>query len=989
MIATSGMAPSPTSREFTFLELFAGWAGFSGAVERVNAGSVLVLEPLEEYYGWDVLSESGFDQAKAAVLEASHVHIAFPCHSFTRARRSDQHGAVEQVRSDKHPEGWGHPVAEKGNAILVKAVALAWIALDNGATVSLENPWSSFAWELKLMKRLMKKLGRQPLELHQCAYGAETQKPTGILTNAPWMEGVVKHCTDVREHYHRPGGLTGKVWDPRTNEMIWRTSRAAEYPAGLCMAWAKSLQQWLASDAGRKDRERHTFVRVGARGNVLVRASLKRSLETGVTIAATEPRDVVKEASKAETRERQNAECVGGLRDPRRAVARSSKLRKVGMKLRMCLDSCLDDRIMQGLENSTGSCPFDESLIAEGRGKLASAFQASVKNGGGYQDDLIQKILEEAQDPDAQVVPKWMREGFPLGITRTIENTGVFPRTDEVSASIKASQVTGALLEDWDGTATNYSSFVDAGPKAESELDRLVTEGRATLVTDWHEVVRAVGPKAKLTKLACIIKMKGDLEKVRLVVDMRRSGINGMMQLFERVVLPRVSDVAESLRHVLQDPRNFDKDLEFMIADFSDAFLTLKLHPDERQWVVIKGPKGFYLVHAVCFGLACGPVLWGRVAAVAMRLGQAATHDTEGRSQCYVDDPLLLALGKTSRERSRIFARFVFLWTCLGYSVAWHKISRGAALQWIGVSLTLHSSERRLIVELASDKVGKLLDAFAEIKAAKGMISTARLRHLAGLLSWISNLVPSARPWTSMVWAAVHSGEGSQRSRKADTRQRKGLTYVKQVLHAVTWLESMVRASSEGARTLESSGIPPMKHVYDFNAEPPVFLIQTDACPEGVGAVLFAGGKIATWFSEPLTNEDMLVLGVGARVGDPAYQTEFEMYCVILAVRAFAPHFKGQHIRFFLQTDNNATLRAALDLKSKSPLLTFLASELVVTLTAFNIAPLWGRHLPGILNDLADALSRNQVPAVIQGSPRCRVPARAREQFRVLPSAVE
>ena len=317
-----------------------------------------MLEPLEEYYGWDVLSESGFDQAKAAVLEASHVHIAFPCHSFTRARRSDQHGAVEQVRSDKHPEGWGHPVAEKGNAILVKAVALAWIALDNGATVSLENPWSSFAWELKLMKRLMKKLGRQPLELHQCAYGAETQKPTGILTNAPWMEGVVKHCTDVREHYHRPGGLTGKVWDPRTNEMIWRTSRAAEYPAGLCMAWAKSLQQWLASDAGRKDRERHTFVRVGAHGNVLVRASLKRSLETGVTIAATEPRDVVKEASKAETRERQNAECVGGLRDPRRAVARSSKLRKVGMKLRMCLDSCLDDRIMQGLENSTGSCPL-------------------------------------------------------------------------------------------------------------------------------------------------------------------------------------------------------------------------------------------------------------------------------------------------------------------------------------------------------------------------------------------------------------------------------------------------------------------------------------------------------------------------------------------------------------------------------------------------------------------------------------------------------
>ena len=105
----------------------------------------------------------------------------------------------------------------------------------------------------------------------------------------------------------------------------------------------------------------------------------------------------------------------------------------------------------------------------------------------------------------------------------------------------------GVLSEDWAGDANNYKSFQEAGDKAFAELDRLVEENRADVVGTWDEVVQLVGPKAKLTQMACIVKMKEGVEKVRLVVDMRRSGINGLMKLYERVCLPRVYDVAKSV----------------------------------------------------------------------------------------------------------------------------------------------------------------------------------------------------------------------------------------------------------------------------------------------------------------------------------------------------------------------------------------------------------------------------------------------------------
>lgn len=167
----------------------------------------------------------------------------------------------------------------------------------------------------------------------------------------------------------------------------------------------------------------------------------------------------------------------------------------------------------------------------------------------------------------------------------------------------------------------------------------MVEDGRAERVENWKQVVDLVGEDAKLTQLACIVKVKDGKEKVRLVVDMRRSGINGQMVLLERVVLPRIPDVAASCRELLKFASSYDQ-LEFLVCDFSDAFYTLKLHESERKWVICKGlDSSYFVMKCVCFGLACGPLLWARLASWAMRLAQSVALSHESRLQCYVDDP--------------------------------------------------------------------------------------------------------------------------------------------------------------------------------------------------------------------------------------------------------------------------------------------------------------------------------------------------------------
>lgn len=74
--------------------------------------------------------------------------------------------------------------------------------------------------------------------LHQCAYGGPYRKPTNVLTNGCWLKNG-KRCEEAIPHSHMP--LVGRVWSYKLEQEVWLTSEAAEYPAGLCEAWGRTV----------------------------------------------------------------------------------------------------------------------------------------------------------------------------------------------------------------------------------------------------------------------------------------------------------------------------------------------------------------------------------------------------------------------------------------------------------------------------------------------------------------------------------------------------------------------------------------------------------------------------------------------------------------------------------------------------------------------------------------------------------------------------
>ena len=57
----------------------------------------------------------------------------------------------------------------------------------------------------------------------------------------------------------------------------------------------------------------------------------------------------------------------------------------------------------------------------------------------------------------------------------------------------------------------------------------------------------------------------------------------------------------------------------------------------------------------------------------------------------FVDDPVVVAIGQSSQDRSWIFLRHLALWRALGLKLSWNKAQRGSNLVWIGFELKVES----------------------------------------------------------------------------------------------------------------------------------------------------------------------------------------------------------------------------------------------------------------------------------------------------------
>ena len=196
-----------------------------------------------------------------------------------------------------------------------------------------------------------------------------------------------------------------------------------------------------------------------------------------------------------------------------------------------------------------------------------------------------------------------------------------------------------------------------------------------------------------------------------------------------------------------------------------------------------------------------------------------------------MDDPLLTFKGSDS-TRLRLFA-VAFLWfEAAGYPVAWHKISHGDSVDWIGGRL-----ERRdtgVVVSIPESKALSLASRSDEM-LFEATITLRELRSYAGAVSFVAGIIPHLRPFLGACWAAIAASKKGPRNdlqsleRYAPMAKKRRLphsmVFVRQIHHALSWIKAFFEGT-EGS----------IVRLFEFHPLQSPFSIATDASPWGMEA---------------------------------------------------------------------------------------------------------------------------------------------------------
>ena len=225
------------------LEIFSGSAGISAAWKDRGllvlppidvTPSALVLEPI------DLLDATIFDflLLLCRMGAVSFLHLGTPCSSFSIAR--SRPGGPPPLRSQAEPLGlaknsqpaqWQLTLA---NELLFRSLELFATLVQAGGDATLENPRSSLMWQVPQVQQLKLKLHLYNVDLDQCQFGSLFRKPTRFLVSDARLLTLARTCDGG--HAHLP--LKGRVRSA-TNEVVFLTKVAQEYPTQLCYQFAE------------------------------------------------------------------------------------------------------------------------------------------------------------------------------------------------------------------------------------------------------------------------------------------------------------------------------------------------------------------------------------------------------------------------------------------------------------------------------------------------------------------------------------------------------------------------------------------------------------------------------------------------------------------------------------------------------------------------------------------------------------------------------
>jgi hypothetical protein len=596
----------------------------------------------------------------------------------------------------------------------------------------------------------------------------------------------------------------------------------------------------------------------------------------------------------------------------------------------------LDEEAFRGVRSAVGKLLEPTTPLPEHTARAQSPLDAALMWGWGDLGD----------DPDAKLLATWVRQGAPLGFEEPIQSVGVFPRATGTPADAHEGGEPLTGLDEW----TNWPSAVEE----KADLQRLIREaegrGFCEITTDLEEARQILGGDPVLNKLGVVVKFQGEqqVKKSRIIWDLRDSGVNEQCDPAERVMLPRLLDVVHDIVNALRS----GGEAVLAAVDIQDAFHNVPAGRDRRYTVASAemedGRKSYIIYNVLVFGSRSSPTLWGRFAALLGRI--LASTVQEVRCHIYVDDPIM-CIPSHGVGAVHLLTLVLLCTRLFGYPLKLAKASAGASVKWIGAELSISTDHlgEFVQVKIPQDKVQKLLGEVERFLKAP-VVGIKQLRSFAGGMAFVAGLVPVLRPFLAPLWAALAKGKANDGSSSDLPKSRTAgkLLHIKRVAHCLHWIKALLQ-NEHGS----------LERRFNARREVDGWEIVTDACPWGIGGVLYHHGVPVRWFSSPLTPD--VLRKFKAQTGDPGFNTAWEALALLVALRLWLARCPRQ-LTMRVKSDNVGALRMLLKLTSQSSALAIIAREVALDIAGGNYQIGELVHVPRITNVAADALSRLWAP---------------------------
>ena len=227
------------------------------------------------------------------------------------------------------------------------------------------------------------------------------------------------------------------------------------------------------------------------------------------------------------------------------------------------------------------------------------------------QANVIEKWGQATGDPDSQTLAEWLDHGAPLGFSQKIKTTGIFPVIEDTTGEVDTESIVRPLAN-WE----NYGSAVEEKEDLDQLIDDYTARGFCHKAMSMEEATAELGREPVLNRLGVVVKHPpGGKKKSRIIWDLRESRANKFCHPAERVLLPKLLDVAESALKIQRK----GSQVWLAAVDIRDAFMNVPAGDDKYMTVASKednkGKQELIIFDVLVFGSGSSPTIWGRYAA--------------------------------------------------------------------------------------------------------------------------------------------------------------------------------------------------------------------------------------------------------------------------------------------------------------------------------------------------------------------------------------